>query len=737
MPVLEDRLDDILGANRASFNETQRALVARALEFGERAHEGQQRASGEPYFTHCIEVARILAGLRMDHETIAAGLLHDSVEDTRITYEQLRREFSPSIAALVEGVTKLSAIQFPSKRTLDVENLRKIILAMAQDVRVVIIKLADRLHNMRTLNALAPDRQLKIARDTLEIFAPLANRLGIHMIKAELEDAAMSYLYPDAYGELRHKIAAKREERRAHVRDLMALLESKLAESAIPAVVKGRPKHFWSIYRKMIEDDLTFEQIYDLIGVRIITDTRDNCYKVLALVHDIFKPVPGRFKDYISLPKENLYRSIHTTVIGLGGRVTEVQIRTREMDEEAELGIAAHWKYKEGVGKATPLDKSLRRLREAVESIRDERDPEQFLLTLKKDLLSDVVYCFTPRGEVVELPSGATPIDFAFSIHTDVGNHCVAARVNGRQVSLKTELLNGQMVEIITSKTARPSTGWLKIVKTARARNKIRHFLKSEHFEHYRDLGKNMILSQITRRHPVSWKEIEDDLTAIAKRGNHATREDLLIEVGFGTVKAAFVATEIWKLLDARRPDKKAPALDSSNVPHSARKTKKLAKRKDSPVIIEGGEDYQFSFAQCCNPLPGQEIAGFITRGRGVSIHRKTCRNLQRTLELNSENASRLLNVRWNQRAQPRRIASYRLVAEDRIGLLHEVTEIISHRGINMAGINSQPAESGNMAVIQIDLDVTSYAELRQVIAEIAEVPGVTRVENSRRPSGR
>ncbi|GAB4318376.1 MAG: bifunctional (p)ppGpp synthetase/guanosine-3',5'-bis(diphosphate) 3'-pyrophosphohydrolase [Candidatus Sumerlaeia bacterium] len=739
MPVAEDRLSDILGAHRVNFSESQRALILRALEFGEQAHAGQKRLTGEPYFTHCLEVARILAGLRMDHDTIAAGLLHDVMEDTRVGFEQLRQEFGPVIAALVEGVTKLSAIQFPSRRALDVENLRKIILAMAQDVRVVIIKLADRLHNMRTLGALPPDRQVKIARDTLEIFAPLANRLGIHLIKAELEDAAMAVLYPEAYAELRSKVAAKRAERQAYVNELIAYLQGELARHDIPAEVRGRPKHFWSIYSKMQDQGLSFEQIYDLIGVRIITDTRENCYKVLAIVHDLFKPIEGRFKDYISLPKENLYRSIHTTVIGLKGRVTEVQIRTREMDEEAELGIAAHWKYKEGITRKTPLDQSLRRLREAVESIRDERDPEQFLETLKQDLLSDAVYCFTPRGDVVELPRGATPIDFAYSIHTDIGHHCLAARVDGRQVSLKTELRNGQMVEIITAKSARPSTGWLKIVKTARARNKIRHFLKSEHFEHYRDLGKNMILQQLSRRHAISWKDVEEDLTLLAKRGNHASRDDLLIEVGFGTVKAAAVAAELWRLFEARREDKRPGAAVPPPLPppRPSKRSRRIERRSEVPVIIEGGNDYQFTFAQCCNPLPGQEITGFITRGRGVSIHRKGCRNLQRTLDGNLESAARLVRVHWNRQAKPIRPASFRVVAYDRVGLLHEITEIISQRGINLAGVRSGSAEHNNQAVIQLDLDVTNYAELHDVLNEIRNVAGVVTLEPCRRSGGR
>ncbi|MCX7017198.1 MAG: bifunctional (p)ppGpp synthetase/guanosine-3',5'-bis(diphosphate) 3'-pyrophosphohydrolase [Candidatus Sumerlaeota bacterium] len=701
-------VQDILGEAAPRYAPADLALFERAYVFGEKAHEGQKRRSGEPYFSHCIETMRLLAELRMDPATLTAGLLHDVLEDTPVSLEGLRKEFAQPIPDLVEGVTKLSSLQFHSDHDRQVESLRKMILAMATDVRVIIIKLCDRLHNMRTLEYLSEAKQRAISRSTLDIYAPLANRLGMWRIRGELEDCAMYYLYPAAYAHLRSMVARKRSVRESIVRRSVEGLGEHLAAGGLQPEITGRPKHFYSIYQKMQRQNLSFDEVYDLIALRVITGTVQDCYDIVGRVHALWHPVPGRFKDYVALPKDNGYQSIHTTVIGLGGEVTEIQIRTQEMHRMAEEGIAAHWRYKEG-GVSKGQEDKLVWLRRLVDWLQDVRDPDEFMDALKQDLFSDVVFCFTPKGDVIEMPGGSTALDFAYYIHTELGNQCAGARINRKMVPIRTEVKLGDIVEIIRSRTARPSPGWLEIAKTSRALSKIRHYLRSVDFDRNRQTGLDALVKALRARGvEIPAADLPERLERSLPSLRAATYDELLSEIGFGSIAATAVAARLAgeaRKEAAAKPAKKSPAR--------------------SQVIVEGLDNALVRMAICCTPMPGDPIIGFVTRGRGVSIHRGDCPNLLRTIQSGEEAADRLVSVRWNRGEQPDRRVSFRVSAEDRPGLLRDVSQVFAQLGLNIIETNTKSYIRNQKAILKMLVLVQNAEQINVALHRLEGVEGV------------
>ena len=694
------------------------ALIEKAYHFAEEAHRDQKRASGEPYFSHCYSVAELLADLHMDSHSICAGLLHDILEDTPITLNLLKGEFPSPICNLVQGVTKISSIDFRTAREKQAENLRRMILAMARDIRVIIIKLCDRLHNMRTLEHLPPQKQISIAQDTLDIYAPLANRLGMMRIRSELEDLGMKYIYPDQYRELQEKIRNRAQRREQLIERTREVLEKEIEKRDLPAKVEGRSKHLYSIFQKMKRQDITFEEIYDLTALRIITDTLEHCYDILGLVHSLFRPIPDRFRDYIALPKENRYQSIHTTVIGLEGEVTEIQIRTRMMHRLAEEGIAAHWKYKEGKLGPSDIDARLQWLRQLIEWLKDIRNPDDFMDALKKDVFADIVFCFTPRGDVVELPRGSTPLDFAYHIHTEVGNSCVGARVNKKYVTLKTTLKSGDVVEIITSKHAHPSRDWLDLVKTGRARNKIKHYLKTREFQKHAQVGRDLLQKALKSRNlSLSSKEFQEQQESVLKGCRVNSLDELFFEIGFGSLLPQEVAVRI------------------TQPPPLPQKRKKKKKEKSPGIIVQGLHDAFLRYAKCCNPIPGDPIEGFITRGRGISIHKADCPSLLRLKNDPNSDPSRIVKVSWDSDNPPQRRVSIRVVARDRTGLLKDISATISRMGINVEELHSKVIPQRNQALFRFMTTIEDTAQLNDLLNQIRNVRGVTSITRTVRPS--
>ncbi|MBM3335426.1 bifunctional (p)ppGpp synthetase/guanosine-3',5'-bis(diphosphate) 3'-pyrophosphohydrolase, partial [Candidatus Sumerlaeota bacterium] len=588
----------ILGQNRDRYSDSDIALLERAYRFGLDAHAGQKRMNGDPYFVHCIEVARLLAEMRMDSMTLAASLLHDVLEDTGVAWERLTAEFPSPIPALIQGVTKISSLDFRSSRSQYVENLRKMILATAQDVRVILIKICDRLHNMRTLEFLPSDRQVPISRDTLTIYAPLANRLGMMRMKSELEDRAMRYVHPQEYRRIAQLVAERRDERDAKVqRSIEALREHLARESLFPQIV-GRPKHFYSIFQKMRQEELSFDQIYDLMGLRVITDSVQRCYEIVGHIHALWKPMPDRFKDYIALPKANGYQSLHTAVMGLDGQIAEIQIRTHEMHRDADEGIAAHWRYKEGGQAEVGLEAKLQWFRRMTDWLQEVKDPDEFMRSLTNDVFADQVFCFSPKGDVFDLPKNSTPLDFAYHIHSEVGDHCVGAKVNSRIVPLRTTLQHGDVVEILTSKAAHPRAHWLEIVQTGRARNKVRHWLRSQRHDEFVAQGRERLLRAIKAHGAeVTADQLDTFLRSHLDEFSAGSIEDLLADVGFGRIPVRRVV------------DKIAPPAPR------VRRTRTQSLSAASDVVVGGMTGTTTRFAQCCNPLPGESIVGFVTVG--------------------------------------------------------------------------------------------------------------------------
>jgi guanosine-3',5'-bis(diphosphate) 3'-pyrophosphohydrolase len=695
-------------------------LIRKAYDFAKKAHKGQHRVSGELYIFHPLEVAVILADLEMDVITIAAGLLHDVVEDTIFTIDDIKKEFGSEIALLVDGVTKLGRLEFRSKEEQQVENLRKMFLAMAKDIRVVLIKLADRLHNMRTLKHLPEQKQKEKALETIEIFAPLAHRLGISKIKWELEDLAFRYLKPEEYYNLVESVVKKRSERETDIEFVIQKLKEKTKELGIPVEIQGRPKHLYSIHKKMVEKNRNFDQIYDLTAVRVIVNTVKECYAVLGMIHTLWKPIPGRFKDYVAMPKPNMYQSLHTTVIGPDGEPLEIQIRTWEMHRTAEYGIAAHWKYKEGPKGDKDFEKKLSWLRELLEWQRELRDAREFMEGLKIDLFTDEVFVFTPRGDVIDLPVGSCPIDFAYRIHTGVGNKCIGAKVNGKIVSIDYKLKNGDIIEILTSAQSNgPSRDWLKIVKSTQARSKIRQWFKKEKREENIVKGKEMLEKEVRRR-GLSYQELfkPEWVGIVMERFNFNDVDDLYSALGYGGITANQV---IQRLMEEYRKENKINPVEDIK-----RENRRKKKPQDKGIRVKGVDDLLVRFSKCCNPVPGDDIVGYITRGRGVSIHRRDCPNVLQYLN----DKDRFTDAEWSETNGASYNVEIQVEGHDRPGLLSEVINTINELKTVIVAVNARTSKD-RVAVIDMTLETDGkdhLENLMQRLKKIKDVFSVTRV---------
>jgi GTP pyrophosphokinase len=693
------------------------SLIRRAYEFAKNAHSGQHRVSGELFIFHPLEVAIILADLELDIATIAAGLLHDVVEDTQYTVEDIEKNFGPEIALLVDGVTKLGKLEYRTKEEQQAENLRKMFLAMAKDIRIILIKLADRLHNMRTLKYLPKEKQKEKAVETVEIFAPLAHRLGISKIKWELEDLAFRYLEPEHYYELVDKVAKKRKEREEHINKMIAILREKLSAAGISAEIQGRPKHFYSIFKKMKEQNKSFDQIYDLTAVRVIVESIRDCYAALGVVHTLWKPIPGRFKDYIAMPKPNMYQSLHTTVIDSLGDPLEIQIRTYEMHKTAEYGIAAHWRYKEGDKGDRDFDKKLSWLREILDWQRELRDAREFMESLKIDLFSDEVYVFTPKGDVIDLPMGSCPIDFAYRIHTDVGNRCVGAKVNGKMVPLDYKLVNGDIIEIVTSAHSNgPSRDWLNIVKSTQAKNKIRQWFKKERREENIARGKEMLEKEAKRQGYDIFQLLKYDfMHNLLKKMSLSNLDDLYAAIGYGGMTSNQV---LQKILDEYRKNVKA---EKTELTVDKTETKARGKKKvDQGIKVDGMDNLLIKFSRCCNPVPGDKIVGYITRGRGVSIHRTDCPNVISNLY----DRERLIEVKWEGFQETSYPVEIEASAYDRPGVLSDIINIIGDMKTTIDAVNARASKNG-VAVIDLVLEINDKQHLETVMQKLRKVHGI------------
>jgi guanosine-3',5'-bis(diphosphate) 3'-pyrophosphohydrolase len=685
-------------------------LIARAYAFAEGAHGDQQRASGEMYTVHLVEVARILTELHLDTSSIAAALVHDVVEDTGVSVEEIRAEFGDDVALIVDGVTKIGKVKFRTSTEQQVENYRKLLLSMAQDARVIIVKLADRLHNMRTLDHLKEEKRRRIALETREIYAPLAHRLGMAQIKWELEDLCFKHLEPEAYADLVGKIREKRAEREDLVERFRVPLEEELKEAGIPCEVYGRPKHLWSIHRKMRMRKATYEEIYDLMAIRVVTDNVGNCYHALGVIHNRWTPLQERFHDYIATPKSNMYRSLHTTVFGPGGRLYEIQIRTAEMHRTAEYGIAAHWRYKEGGTSGNEVDDTLSWFRQVLEWQQDTREPEEFMEFLRIDLFQDEIFVFTPRGDVKQLPKGATPIDFAFAVHTEVGLHCSGARVNGRIAPLSRQLKNGDTVEVLTDAKQRPSRDWLGFVKTARARQKIRQWIKQEEFDSSVALGKEIFDREVKKARRS--KPSDEDFEKAAEALSLPTREHILAALGRGELGIAAIMRELYDVEAApRRP------------PSAFERLVDRVRRSGRGVRIQGLENLMVRYSQCCQPVPGDEVIGFITRGRGISIHRTDCPNV---LHL-SRNPDRRVEIEWKAESGDRFFVRLEVDGDDRRGLLSDISKSITETGTNIQSAEIKAVEGGMTGSFVVE--VQNLDHLKKVMREIRTVDGVLSAE--------
>lgn len=690
------------------------SLIVKAYNFGDEAHSGQLRNSGEKFFIHPVNVAIILAELNMDTSTIIAGLLHDVIEDTPITYEQMGKEFGFEIADLVEGVTKLKKIEYKTKQESQAENLRKMVLAMSKDIRVIIVKLADRLHNMRTLEYMTAEKKKEKALETLEIYAPLAHRLGISKIKWELEDLSLRYLEPEKYYELVEKVSVKRKEREDYINKIIKTLEENLEDVKIDAEINGRPKNFYSIYKKMAIQGKDFEEIYDLTAIRILVDDIKDCYGVLGIVHTLWKPLPRRFKDYIAMPKPNMYQSLHTTVMGEKGGIFEVQIRTYEMHKTAEYGIAAHWKYKEGISKTENFDTKLTWLRQLMEWQNDLTDPKDFMETLKIDFFTDEVFVFTPRGDIINLPEGSTPIDFAYRVHSDVGNNCVGAKINGRIVPLNYKLNNGNIVEIITSpNNTGPSRDWLKIVKSTQAKSKIKQWFKLKDRSTNIIKGKEILEKELKRlNYKLNEVMREDWLKTIAEKFSVNSIDDLYASIGYGNIKFNHVITRLKDLYEKTVGYNIFE--DKSKKPVEKKKVNSY-----NGVSIKDIDNVKIRISKCCNPVPGDKIVGFITKGRGISVHRADCPNISQ-----DEDAERLIEVHWDSKKTTSYPADIQIKATDRSGLLADIAMKISELDISLMSINARAAKDRTV-LINMNIEINDIKQLEDIIKKIKTIKSV------------
>ena len=706
-------------------NETKVAFIKKALEFATQAHEGQLRLSGEPYIIHSIQVAGILAELHMDPDTIATGFLHDVVEDTEIELDEIAERFSETVAFLVDGVTKLGKLKFQSKQEALAENHRKMLLAMAKDMRVIIVKLADRLHNMRTMKYQSPEKQIEKSQEAIEIYAPLADRLGISSIKWELEDIALRYINKDAYYDIVKKMDSKRVEREAFIEKTIQDIQGSIEDLNIEAEIYGRPKHIYSIYRKMVDQKKDFDDIYDLLAIRVIVPTIKDCYAVLGAVHTRWKPMPGRFKDYIAMPKANMYQSIHTTVIGNNGKPVEIQIRTHQMHHVAEYGVAAHWAYKEGrvdkVEEDDTIKKQLDWFRDLVELQDAARDASEFMDFVKEDIFKDQVYVFTPNGDVIELPTGSCPIDFAYHIHSEIGNKTVGSKINGQIVPLDYKLRNGDIVEILTNPSSKgPSRDWLNFTATSKAKNRIKRFFKMEERELNSEIGQDILEREL--------KEIGNTLKVITtkkneqgilERFNFATIEDVYAAIGLGEISAASIINYLEikpKAKEAIITQKQVKPVTSKTQPRSVH---------ESGVVVEGVDNLMIRLSRCCNPVPGDEIVGYITRGRGISVHRMDCPNLNAEDDLEN----RLIEVHWDQDSENEGGYEAKIIIEgfDRSGLLNDILHVINHTVTNLNSFNGKVNEN-NGSIVTIRVLVKNTQQLDELMVKLKNIPNVYEV---------
>jgi guanosine-3',5'-bis(diphosphate) 3'-pyrophosphohydrolase len=718
-------IEDLVRRVEAYYPDANFALLRKAYLMAEKSHAGQKRSSGEDYIIHPINVAATLIKLRMDLDTIMAGLLHDVVEDCNVLPSEIEKEISPDVAELVVGLTKISKIKFKSKEESQIENFRKMVVAMAKDLRVIIVKLADRMHNMRTLQYVSDEKQKKIAQETLDIYVPLASRLGINSVKSELEDLCLRFLKPEIYYRLAEKVSMKKSERDNYIREVISTIKEKLLEYSLHCEVKGRPKHFYSIYKKMSSRGVDFEQVQDLLAFRLIVSNITECYKGLGIIHSSFTPIPGRFKDYIAIPKVNNYQSLHTTVIGPKAERIEIQIRTSEMDEVAETGVAAHWKYKEGLaGKSAP---KLDWVQELLEYNKNSENTREILEVIKNDLDLDGVFVFTPKGDVRELKYGATPLDFAYEIHTEVGHRCVGAKVNGKIVPLRHVLKSGDSIEILTSKTQTPSKDWLNIAKSSKARSKIKQYLMKIERDENRDLGRD-ILEKAFKVFSTSLKQLKKDnqLNVLFDELHIVDDEELCVQVGSGKLlpKDLYQYIPGVKELAARQEELAEKIQEIDSLSDQITKNVRKKTHSDNAVIVDDMSDVMVRMARCCNPIPGDSIVGFITRGRGITVHKVGCNRVD------AETLLRTIRVSWNKGFNFTHPVSVRVTTQDKPGILSLISKTINNSGINIrsAMAKSLPDRKGSFI---FEIEVKDYSELLKTISSIEsleEVISVTRI---------